>query len=256
LNIRSIRDNVEAFRHFFEDRSGKISSEFNYPPKLIYFFLKMYKAKASYEEGFSRSKPHQDINIEMVLPCVALEPIDHVEAPCFPASGCKFFKSVYPLPKIISGYPNAVTMVKQKGSGDSKQNNYGIFSFVDWFHFEHVVNSRIKGERTQLYYTMQNIRARNHLYVYGNAEEYSNLKGVKVALHPADPLEVAAFPVCGEPKDLCNPLDEEFLIEEELRSYVFEMTFNALVNLKGSSNISDIYNNDNNETSSPNQAGV
>lgn len=248
-NGRSIRHAVESFRHFMEDRTGRPSSSMIYPPKLIYYFLKMYRNKVSYEDKFIKARSDMDLNIELTIPCVELEKVDQVECPCAPASGCEFFKSVHPLPKMLKGVPNSVTLLKQS----RHQNNYGIFTFVDWYNFEDKINGRIKAQARQPYYTMKNINSKRHLYVYANIEEYSNLKAVVVSGIFNDPLEVSAFPVCGDTSNglICSPLDEEFIIEDEIQSKVFELTYNALASFKTASPGVDILNNDNNETVGP-----
>lgn len=249
-NGRTIRHAVEAFRHFMEDRTGRPSSSMIYPPKLIYYFLKMYRNKVSYEDKYIKAKSDMDLNIELTIPCVELEKVDQIECPCAPASGCEFFKSVHPLPKLLNGMPTSVTLLKQHSS----QKNYGIFTYVDWYNFEDKINGRFKAQARQPYYTMKNINSNRHLYVYANMEEYSSLKSVTVAGIFNDPLEVSAFPICGEDKEssiICSPLDQEFLIEDEIQSKVFELTYNALMGFKNASPGVDILNNNNNETVGP-----
>lgn len=247
-NGRTIRHACEAFRHFMEDRTGRPSSSMIYPPKLIYYFLKMYRNKVSYEDRFIKARSNQDLNIELTIPCIELEKVDQVECPCAPASGCEFFKSVHPLPKMLNGIPNSVTLLKQ----NSSQKNYGIFTYADWYNFEDKINGRIKAQARQPYFTMKNINSNRHLYVYANMEEYSSLKAVVLSAIFNDPLEVASFPICGnKSKIICSPLDEEFMIEDEIQSKVFELTYNALMGFKNSSSGVDILNNNSNDTVGP-----
>ena len=235
-SIKTIRDAVEAFRHFFEDVSGRPSSSMAYPPKLIYYFLKMYKNKVSYEDKYIKSKTSSGINVELTIPCVELIKVDQVECPCAPASGCQFFKSKHPLPKMMNGMLNAVTLIKQHSS----QKNYGIFTFVDWYSFEDKINSRIKAQAYQPYFTLKNINSKIHLYVYANTGEYENLKAVSIVGIFADILDVLSFPTCGQTTNIvCNPLDEEFMIEDEIQSKVFELTYRALLGFKGASRGTD-----------------
>ncbi len=247
-NSRSIRHAVESFRMFLEDRTGRPSASMIYPPKLIYYFLKMYRNKVSYEDKFIKSRSNIDLNLELTIPCVELIKVDQVECPCAPKSGCEFFKSIHPLPKMMNGIPNSVTLLKQHSS----QKNYGIFSYVDWYSFEDKINSRVTAQAYQPYFTMKNINSKRHLYVYANMEEYGNLKAVTVAGVFNDPLEVMSFPTCGEEsKIVCDPLDEEFMIEDEIQSRVFELTYAALMGFKNASSGVDILNNNNNETVGP-----
>lgn len=244
-NIKSIRHAVEAFKIFFEDRTGRPSSSMIYPSKLIYFFLKMYRNKVSYEDRYIKARSNEDLNVELTIPCVSLEEVDQVECPCAPASGCSFFKSTHPLPRMLNGMPNSVTLIKK----DGKQKNYGAFTYVDWYNFEDKINGRVRAQATQPYFTMKNINSQRHLYVYANVEEYSSLQAVAVAGNFSDPLEVASFPVCGkELKELCSPMDEEFVIEEEIQSKVFELTYAALSGFKNASTGIDLLNNNNNDT--------
>lgn len=247
-NLRTIRAAVESFRHFMEDRTGRPSSSMIYPPKLIYYFLKMYRNKVSYEDRYIKARSNIDLNIELTIPCVELMKVDQVECPCSPPSGCEFFKSVHPLPKMLNGIPNSVTLMKQHSS----QNNYGTFTYVDWYNFEDKINGRFKAQAVQPYFTMKNINSNRHLYVYANMEEYSNLKAVVVSAIFNDPLEVLGFPICGKESNMiCSPLDQEFIIEDEIQSKVFELTYNALIGFKNAAPGVDVLNNDNNETVGP-----
>lgn len=245
-DLRTIRSATSAFKHFMEDRTGRPSSSVIYPDKLIYYFLRLYRNKVSYEDKYLKARADMDLNIELTIPCVELEKVDMVECPCAPRSGCEFFKSVHPLPKMLNGKPNSVTLLLQKAD----QPNYGKFSFVDWTHFQYKINSRIKAQAFQPYFTMKNINSKRHLYVYANMKNYNNLKAVAVAANFNDPLEVASFPVCGESDTTisCNPLDQEFMVEDEILSKVFELTYNALSSFKNFNVGADILNNDNNET--------
>lgn len=244
MQITTIRHAVESFRHFMEDRGGRPSSSMAYPPKLIYYFLNMYKNKVSYEDRYLTGKLDKDLNIELTIPCVELEKADMVECPCAPASGCVFFKSVHPLPRMNNGVPHSVTLIKK----EIGQTDYGVFTFVDWYNFEDKIGSRVEAQRTQPYFTMKNINSSRHLYVYANSRDYPNLKAVAVSGQVMDPIEFAAFPICGEPTQLCDPLEVDFTVEDSILSKVFALTFNALMSFKNGSPISDILNNNNNDT--------
>jgi len=241
----TIREVVEAFKHFMEERTGKSSSNFIYPPELIYYFLRTYANKINYQDRYIKAMGRTYSDTELVLPCVDLVKTDMVECPCAPASGCKFFKSKYPLPDMINGLPKTVSLIKTDGS----QKNYGIFTFVEWENFEFKINSRIKAQATQPYYTIKKFDFKPYLYVYANVEEYGNLKAVTVAADFTDVIEVANFPICGKKvKKECNPLDLEFVIGKELESKVFEETFQALYNYKNFTIGQDLLNDDRNNT--------
>ncbi len=244
-NGRSIRHAVEGFRVFLETKDGRPHSSIRYPPKLIYYFLKTYRNKVSFEDRFIKSRSNQDLNIELTIPCIELEKVDLVECPCAPASGCYFFKSVEKIPKMLNGIPNAVSLVHQ----NDNQKNYGAFTYVDWYNFKDKINSRLKAQAKAPYFTMKNINSKRHLYVYANTGGITNLKAVTISAIFNDPLEVASFPICGEEAKLvCSPLDEEFIIEDEIQGKVFELTYNALMGFSNASLAPDNLNNNNNET--------
>lgn len=243
MKISDIRSAVEAFRHFFEDKTGRPSSSVIYPAKLIYYFLKMYRNRALFEIEQSQGRGAYDLSTEMTIPCIELIKVDQVECPCAPASGCLFMKSKHPLPRMQNGVPHSVSLLKQHGS----QKNYGSFTFVDWYKFEDKINGRIASQAFQPYFTMKNISSNRHLYVYGNSEEFEDLKAVSAVITPNDPLEFLSFPICGDDPILCNPLDVEFIIEDNIQSRVFELTFNALGGFRSMAPGADLLNNDSND---------
>lgn len=228
-----------------EDKTGRISAQPKYPSMLIYYLLKMYRAKASYQSDSTINQfADSRLNVELTLPCVELEKVDMNECPCAPATGCYFFKSVNPLPKMTTGVPNAVTLIHQ----NNQQVGNGTFTYVDWYNFESRLQGVNPAQARQPYYTMKNFRTDRYLYVYRNLDDIKELKAVSVVGYFANPLEVASFPSCGDDGHVCNPLDEEFFIEQELQSIVFEDTYRALAGFIGFPTGKDLLNNEQNET--------
>lgn len=245
----TIREAVEAFRLFYEDRSGRPSDDFAYPPKLIYYYLNLYAQSVSYENRMSKSINNMDEGILLTIPCVELVKADVVECPCAPASGCTFLKSVHKIPKLLDGLPlSVVTLGSECDNCDGEMRE---FDYVRWTNFSYKLNTRLEAQKRGLFYTMKNIDSNNHLYVYTNSQ-FKDLKAVSVSGIFKNPLEVAAFPMCGEmEKYICNPLDKEFIIEEELQPKVFAQVFDMLSRFKDMSRVADILNNDNNDTAAP-----
>jgi hypothetical protein len=193
-----------------------------------------------FQEKFKRSLMNIDESIIQTIPCIELRKADVVECPCAPPSGCYFLKSLHPIPKMLDGTPLAVTTL----APDCK-NCDGVvreFDYVRWYNMQYKLSGR---GPLGLYYTMKDIDTDSHLYVFVT-DRYPELKAISVAGVFKDPLEVLAFPVCGqEAAPLCNLLDQEFIMEQELQAQVFEYVFQALGSFKGLSTGSDILNNDN-----------
>lgn len=244
MEINSVRHAVESFRVFMEDRTGRPSSStFAWPPKLVYYYLNMFRNAVAYEYRFSNSISGIDEGIILTIPCVELVEVDVTsECPCAPAKGCTWLKSVHQIPKSLTGIPHAVITIDGSTS----------FDYVQWTQFEDkVVNARIEAQQVQPFFTVRNINSKHNIYLYTNSPktESGDLIRVAVALIPKNPLEVYEFPVCGKkPNESCSPLDQEFTIEEELQPVVFERTFNALMAIQNSGTGADILNNSNNDT--------
>jgi len=233
----TIRDAVEAFSMYIDNRTGGLSDDFTFPAKLVYYYLNMYRLRVEAED--KRFNEEYDVNpAELItIPCVELCEIDIIECPCAPAKGCTFFKSVHPLPKISGGMPKAVATLD---GGE-------LFNYVPWYQFSSKVNSRHKSVSKGFYYTFKTIDNETYLYVYRSCC-FDNLQAVAVSAKFQDPLEVLCFPICGEERQVCSPLDELFIIDQEIQSRVFELTFQTLVSFKNSNPESEIINNDNDDT--------
>lgn len=244
--FNTVRATVDAFRHFMEDRTGRPSDDLSFPNKLIYYYLRMYRNKVVIKDLEKRYFTDIDKSIVHTIPCVELEEIDyHDECPCAPPSGCTWFRSKHELPEMFTGLPEVVSVLKP----NTRLSNNGVFTYIRWEDMEDRLHGRLKGDSQALYYTMRKVKNRWRLYILKPAQ-ISNLQGVLVSLAPKDVSEVAAFPVCGESEQefICNPLDMEFDIDDEIRADVFEMTFNTLMNMRQAQPNSDVLNNDNDDT--------
>jgi hypothetical protein len=241
--MKTIRDAVDSFLHFFEDRTGRPSQTLIHPPKVIYYYLNMYHKRVMFQEKTRRSSLNLDEGIIQTLPCVELIQVDVVEVPFTPPSGCYFMKSKQKLPSMLDGIPLSVSVLGSECiscGGDIKE-----FDYVRWYNMQYKVNSRIPAQEKGLYYTLKDTDMDTHLYVYANNERYPELRGVAVTAIFKEPLEVMSFPICGEDiKPLCNVLDQEFHIEPELEAQVFEYAFQALQSVRGTYAGADLLNND------------
>lgn len=236
--INTIRDAVDAFRIFVEDRTGRPSDDFAYPPKLIYYLIQNYRNYIVFEDTKAKAKNKDDLSLILTLPCVEVREVDVIECPCAPAKGCTFYKSVHPIPKMITGLPLSVTSLD------------GLVSYdhVLWSQFKEKTSSRVEAQNREPKYTFRSINNKNHLYVY-SSEKILDPMRIALTAYPKDPLEFYQFPTCGnEINVLCNPLDEELMVEDELVVKIFESVLRTIAAGKSLSTGADVINNDNNDS--------
>lgn len=219
--INTVRKAVESFRTYLEDATGRPSEDFKYPPQLIYYHLNMVKNNMLYKNMKAKKKMNLDESIIQTIDCVELEKADLVECPCAPPSGMYWFKSTYKIPPLIGSIPLAVTSV----------DTMTDFSYVRWYNMQHKVNSLEKADSLQDYYTFKTVDNDFHLYVY-STRDLTDLRAVSIAAVFKNPVEVRSFKSCGEDdKVICNPLDEPFIIPEEIQLDIFKETFVLLQGL-------------------------
>lgn len=240
----TIGDMIASFAHSVEERTGRPFKDFKWPNKLIYFHLVNQRADIYYQ---TRKQNRLEGNYEdynEVLPCVAMQEVDMVECPCAPASGCTFMKSVFPMPKFISGMPTSITTL----------TGLDRYDYVEWSMFKYEINNRITAANKSMLFTLQTIFNDQWLYTYITREADGipmKAKFVKVAGVPIDPMEIALYPICGErKKDECNILDLQFIIEKRLINLLFDSTYRKLITMNNSTQIGDTKNDDRNAATS------
>lgn len=237
--ISTIRSVVDAFRIFAEDRSGKPTDDFAYPPKLIYYLIRNYRNAIVADDMKKKVRTGEDVSLILTLPCVKVRELDQIsECPCAPPKGCTFYKSVFPMPRMIGGLPISVTSI----------DGYVKYDYVSWSQFKEKTTSRVAAQNREPKYTIRTIHNKVYLYVY-SSEKVVDPELIAITAYPKDPLEFYQFPKCDETISLlCNPLDEEFLIESELEIRIFEAVMKGLQGYKQVATGSDPLNNDNNDT--------
>jgi hypothetical protein len=231
------REVIQGYRLFAADKSGKLSDDNSWSTRLVLFFLNMYKSKLIFEKRVGEGSINQ-FNVQ-TIPCIEMVRLDIQECPCAPLTGTYFAKSLYPVPRPIGGK----FIVVNSTTGSEK------YDYTRWESFKDIVNSRIPAERYKPYYTLKNINSPDKVHLYVLQKE--NLKLGSISAVFEDPLEVASFPACGQlSKNLCNPLEEDFVIDRELLPVVYELTFQKLINIKQATG-SDIITNNIDDTSVP-----
>lgn len=236
----TIRGVISAFSHSVEQRTGRPFIEFRWPNRLVYYHIVNQRADIYYQSRKQNEFENNYEDYSEYISCVEMQEIDIVECPCAPASGCTFMKSKEPLPTFLKGTPILVT----KLTGDEKYNH------VDWSMFKHRINSRFAASSQELFFTTKTIDDKRWLYTYITRDE--KVKSVSISGVPIDPMEMALFPICGEPKpDMCDILDLPFRIEKRLINTIFSSVFEKLIGLNNATRIGDTKNDDRNSEASP-----
>lgn len=237
----TVREAIQSFISYVEDASGRTSDELRFPPRLVYEHLNMSRNNILYKDRLIKSRfGVSDETIIQTLPCVELEEVDQVECPCAPASGKYFFKSKYPIPRMLGTVPLSVSSVLGNIS----------FNHVRWYNLQDKVTSSLKPDREQPYYTFKVIDSDFHLYVY-SSNTLDDIQAISVTAVFQNPIEASSFPMCGQDEENldCNPLEKEFIIPSELQIEVYKQALRSLEHLSiVSGRISDKTNNDENST--------
>lgn len=236
-----IGDIIAAFSHDVEEKTGRPFSSFKWPNRLIYFHLINQRADIYYQTRKQNQKEGNYEDYNEVLPCVLMKEIDIVEAcPCAPPSGCMFMKSVEPIPRFIGGRPTIVTTL----------TGFEKYDFVEWAYFKHRINNRISALNQTYLFTTYTLNNEQHLYTYITTDVKA--RNVKVAGVPIDPMEMALYPVCGKkPKNPCDILDLNFIIEKRLINILYDSTYKKLLAYNNGTRIGDTKGDDRNAEASP-----
>ena len=225
--MRTNRDVINGWMEMVSEKQGKLSQDKEWSHRLVYYYLKMYKVRLLWD------KKNKKIPIAratyMALKCFELEKIDMSECPCIPASGCTFQRSKVPIPNDITGAYQSVTSILGNKT----------YEYLRWDEFEDRLNSRFPAERIKPYYTIKSFGEVAYLYIYSDNDK----EVVSATLIPVDNLEVLAFPNCGKPVHICDPLDREFVIDDELLPILYEMVFDKLIKVKSTAQ-PELFNNE------------
>lgn len=227
------REAISGFRSLIADRTGFISDQNPWSNRLILKHLVEYRSRiiAENERKKGRELSKQDLQ---TIPCVPLIKVDDHECPCAPPSGCYFLRTKYPVPKPVTDYASVTSI--------HGQINY---AYVEWNKIRYKLNSRLKGQTKAPYYTIKNSGEGNHLYLLNDTHK----KFITVTGIFYDPLELVYYPDCsGEVNDCKAPLDQEFIIDPDLLTVVYERCLQALLPARANTGV-DILNNDQDETS-------
>lgn len=226
------REVIQGFRDFAAGR-GMLSDDNTLSPRLVLYHLKSMRARLIYERRISKGRTLSKYNVQ-TIPCIPLIEIDQAECPCTPKSGCTFLRTKYPIPRPIGDLIVSISSV----GGDI------TYSPVRWDKFKTKLNSRIKANRSNAYYTFKDTGDGTHIYVYNDEhKDYIAISGIF-----DDPDSVKEFPNCdGSVDRICNPYDQEFVIDRDLLPIIYDMAFERLSKYRQTST-EDKLNNDADES--------
>ncbi len=245
----TVRHVINAFRHYAEDKTGRPNDDMSMPNPLVYYYLTMHRQAEQAKLARNLGAIGMGAGVIQTIPCLELTPVDVIDSPFVPPTGCIFLKSVHPIPTMLDGLPITVTTV----APDCKNCDDDIreFTYVPWQNFQYKMISRLEGQESQMYYTIKNLGSYSDLYIYTNSQ-FSELKAAAMSLIPKDPIDVVNYPKCGEGvKKPCSYLDDKFIIDQEIEAIVFENTLKSVLTVKASAPIGDITNNSNLDSANP-----
>ena len=222
------RHAIAGFRDFVADKTG-ISDDSGWSQRQVLFHLIRYRA-ALIQQKEEAGKKLSRFNYQ-TIPCIPLIETDVNECPCAPASGCKFLKTKWILPKPVSHFKSITSI------------DGGItYSFVEWDKFKYKINSRFESQSTKPYYTTKNTGSGVYIYVY-NDQHKEFITPTSIFENPID---VQRYPDCEGKVEICiKPLDLEWIMDPDLLMAVYDLSFRNLFRIK--SMVSDLMNNDNDD---------
>lgn len=224
------RHALEDWKHYAVDQSGYVSDENPYSAKAIIRTLQEVRSG----EVIAALNIGREITEFMVqtLPCVEVEEMDRNECPCAPASGCYWMKTKIAIPKYI----RAISVTGIVANGDNPR-----FSFIKWDRFQYIPESRNLTMRNGMYWSIRDTNEGPYLYLYGNRF----IETISISAIWEDPMEVAAFPSCGEVnmEAYCNPLDVNFHTDAWLRDIIISKAWQKLLSVRQAA-ILDAQNDD------------
>ena len=216
---------IAGFRSLVADKT-QISDDSGWSQRLVYYHLLRYRAK------LIKEKERANLLISrwnyQTIPCIPLDKTHLDECPCVPKDDCTFLKTKIRIPKPI-GKLKSVT---------STSGNI-IYTYAEWDKLQYRINSRFAGERDSAYYTLKTGPEGTFLYLYNDIhKKYITVTGIF-----ENPIEVQFYPGCdGKAVECRNPLDQEWILDPDLLTSVYDLALNQL--FKGKQMATDVTNDD------------
>lgn len=187
-------------------------------------------------EDMKKNRPVSDFDKQTI--CIELEEVDGNFCGIGPNSPCTIQRSKCALPRIIDNRIYDVSTMDAMGTIS--------FDYLKMNEVKYKVNSRSKAEREAVYVFLLAEGSDNYLYIVNQPF----IGGIKLQAIFEDPIEANRFKTCENPTPICNPLDEEILLNERLVPILKELVIKYFSGQMGLNQ--DIYN-DNMEDQSAGQ---
>ncbi|MCB1710977.1 MAG: hypothetical protein KDH96_00410 [Candidatus Riesia sp.] len=211
--IRTYRDLTVQIKGLL-DRQGAPSTSSRFSEYLIYDTILDERTSYLKRTKVQRQGIGQQ-NIQTIA-CVKLEDADTNISPGQPPSGCRWLKSVKPIPKVIN-----LTSVTNSNANFKAD-------YVEWSQYKTKLYSRSNTKETR-YYTFLDTGEGSYLYLYND----DFLENVSLTGLWENPNHAAYYTDCDETdrqKFLrCNPFETPLYMDGDIVDVVFKMTFDFLV---------------------------
>lgn len=218
------REFINIIRNYFS--AGPISNSFTLSSREVLFYLEKSRAKILYDDILAKRfiSNHNKQTI-----CVPLKEVTEDFCDCGDSGNrkCWILKSECPIPKLIN---NTIFSID---STNGKLTHEIVFANQVKYKRE----SRIKDNANKTYVFFRTLSEGTFLYLVNN--EF--IEKVIVEGLFEEPREANEFKCCGDRKEICNPLDEDFYIDDRLVPLVQDMTIKFL---QGAMGRNDTINND------------
>lgn len=206
---------VKGIQDIIVNKTGRTHNASRWSERLLYFHLNNYRIKLVWELRISKNKPVSDFMIE-TIPCMPLIDVKEHECICEVEGKC-IKKGKYPLPETLTG--------KLEFVSDLGGKKY------DYIQFENLgkpSKSIFKGRREKSFYSLKTIDGLTYPYILDDPHK----EFVSIKLIPKDPLDLFKIPDCNGKVNTCfDPLVEEFKVEGEMLSMIYQLFAKEILNI-------------------------
>jgi hypothetical protein len=220
-----IREVIQQFKHFAEDKSGFISDDIRFSEYAIFHHMLMARTTLINE----RKKMFMSFSNSMyqTLNCVNFEEVDKSECNLNIPSGCNVLKSTKPV-------PNFLVLV----SINSRLGNEHL-DIVDWDRVEGRANHYLPKISNSRFATFRNLPDGQYLYILNDLD----LKQVTLEAIFENPIEADLYN--GDETAKCSPMDLNSRTDYNLIDIIIKMTWDSLIRINNIAPM-DVQNDDRN----------
>lgn len=182
-----------------------------------------------------RQYPLSELNSQ-TLPCLLLDRVPANECPYQPDSNFYFKRTLLPI-------PNYIGKIRSVNTGTMSTN----YDYVEWDKFKYKLSSRFQTERDKPYWSFKRgkFNDKEGIYIYLYNDQFT--ESVSLTTVFSDPLEAFQFPSCDQAEKCFNPLEKEFIVDQQLIPLILDLSLQQL--MRGKIQVSDILNNNQDDAS-------